>query len=133
RKEDDAPGCPSVVKQAASNHNGRTTRRIIFLAAPGTEILDLVGPLQVFARAADKFRSENPDSPPIYSVEVISASSHRSLTASCGLAITADKTFRQLRGQIDTLVIAGGTAVEQDELGPEVVRWLKKVTERVRR
>jgi len=32
------------------------TRRIVFVAGPGTEILDLVGPLQVFARAADMFQ-----------------------------------------------------------------------------
>src|SRR5437870_10045632 len=62
------------------------SRRIVFVAAPGTEILDLVGPLQVFARAAEMFGKQNPGSPPIYSVEVISASSQRSLeqTAACG-------------------------------------------------
>src|SRR6202166_2532114 len=82
------------------------TRRIVFVAAPGTEILDLVGPLQVFARAAEMFGKQNPDSPPIYSVEVITTSAHRSFVANCGLRVTAHKTFRRVRGKIDTLLIA---------------------------
>src|ERR1700726_3909229 len=101
------------------------TRRIIFVAAPGTEILDLVGPLQVFARAAETFAKENPGSTPIYSVEVISASSQRSLVTNCGVRIAAHKTFREMRGKIDTLLVAGGNAIEQDEINPEVIRWLK--------
>ena len=31
----------------------RGTRRIVFVAGPGVEILDIVGPLQVFARASE--------------------------------------------------------------------------------
>src|ERR1700731_3196853 len=92
------------------------TGRIVFVAAPGTEILGLVGALQVFARAAEMFGKQNPGSPPIYSVEVISASSQRSLVTNCGLRITAHKTFREVRGKIDTLLIAGGNAIEQDEI-----------------
>jgi len=109
------------------------SRRIVFVAAPGTEIIDLVGPLQVFARAAEMFGKQNPGSPPIYSVEVISASSQRSLVTNCGLRITAHKTFREVRGKIDTLLIAGGSAIEQDEINGDVVRWLKKIAGRVRR
>src|SRR6266403_3929577 len=119
-----------------NQHNGsaaRGTRRIVFVAAPGTEIIDLVGPLQVFARAAEMFGRQNPGSPPIYSVEVISASSQRSLVTNCGLRITAHKTFREVRGKIDTLLIAGGSAIEQDEINADVVRWLKKIAGRIRR
>ncbi len=109
------------------------TRRIVFVAAPGTEIIDLVGPLQVFARAAEMFGKQNPGSPPIYSVEVISASSQRSLVTNCGLRITAHKTFREMSGKIDTLLVAGGSAIEQDEINSDVVRWLRKIARRVRR
>src|SRR5262252_597965 len=104
------------------------TRRIVFLAGPGVEILDLVGPLQVFARAAEFFGRENAGSPPIYSVEVATISSCRSLIANCGLRITADRTFREVRGKIDTLLVAGGDAIEQNEINLEAVRWLKKIS-----
>jgi transcriptional regulator GlxA family with amidase domain len=111
----------------------RATRRIVFVAAPGTEILDLVGPLQVFARASEIFVRQNPSAAPIYSVEVVTTSSHRSLVANCGLRITAHKTFRELRGNIDTLLVAGGSAIENDEVNAEVIRWLKAIAGRIRR
>jgi transcriptional regulator GlxA family with amidase domain len=109
------------------------TRRIVFVTGPGVEILDLVGPLQVFARASDMHARENAGSAPIYSVEVASISSRRSLIANCGLRITAHKTFREVRGKIDTLLVAGGDAIEQNEINPEAVRWLKRISPRIRR
>ena len=116
-----------------NNLNGvRTTRRIVFVAGPGTEILDLVGPLQVFARASEIYGRSNPDAS-IYSIEVVSISSSRSLTANCGLHFYAHKTFRQLGGKIDTLLVAGGDAIEQNKINPEAVRWLKQIAKRARR
>ncbi len=114
-------------------HRGRAALRFAFVAAPGTEILDLVGPLQVFARAAEMFGKQNAGSPPIYSVEVVSASSQRSLVTNCGVRIAAHKTFREVRGKIDTLLVAGGSAIEQDEINADVVRWLRKMAGRIRR
>ena len=110
-----------------------TTRRIVFVAGPGTEILDLVGPLQVFARASDMYCRANPGARPIYSIEVVSISSQRSLMANCGLRFAAHKTFREVRGKIDTLLVAGGDAIEQNEVNSESVRWLKKIAGRARR
>ncbi len=105
----------------------------MFVAAPGVEILDLVGPLQVFARASEMHARANPASPPIYSVEVVTISSRRSITSNCGLRITAHRNFREVRGKIDTLLVAGGDAVEQNETSSEAVRWLKKIFPRTRR
>src|ERR1700736_3720651 len=101
------------------------TRQVLLIAGPGTEILDLVGPLQVFARAAEMFSKQNPRSLPIYSVEVITTSSRTSVMTNCGLRITAHKTFREVRGEIDTLLVAGGSAIENDEIKVEVVGWSK--------
>ncbi len=109
------------------------TRRIVFLGAAGTEILDLVGPLQVFARASDMFRRENPGAAEIYSIEVVSAAVSRSLLTNCGVRISAHKTFREVRGKIDTLLVAGGDAIERDEVKADVVRWLRKISPRIRR
>jgi transcriptional regulator GlxA family with amidase domain len=110
------------------------TRRVVFIAGPGTEILDLVGPLQVFARAAEMFSRQNPGwSLPIYSVEVISTTPRRSFVTNCGVQITAHKTFRELSGKIDTLLVAGGSAIERDAIRIEVVRWLRTIAKRIRR
>jgi transcriptional regulator GlxA family with amidase domain len=109
------------------------TRRIVFVAGPGVEILDLVGPLQVFARASEMHTRENPGAPPIYLVEVATVSSRRSLIANCGLRVTADETFCEVRGKIDTLLVAGGDAIEQNKINPKAVRWLKRISPRIRR
>jgi transcriptional regulator GlxA family with amidase domain len=109
------------------------TRRIVFVAAPGVEILDLVGPLQVFARASEIHTRANPRRPPMYSVEVVTISSRRSMIANCGLRITAHRTYRGVSGKIDTLLVAGGNAVEQNEISPEAVRWLMRISPRIRR
>ena len=109
------------------------TRRILFVAGPGTEILDLVGPLQVFARASDMYCRANPGRFPIYSVEVVGISSRRSLVANCGLHFAADMTYRQVRGRIDTLLVAGGDAIEQNKVTPAAVRWLRTIAGRTRR
>lgn len=119
--------------QNQNNGSGATTRRIVFVAGPGTEILDLVGPLQVFARASDMYCREHPGARPIYSVEIVSASESRSLIANCGLRFAAHKTFRQASGRIDTLLVAGGDAIEQNKIGPDAVRWLKRTAARCRR
>jgi transcriptional regulator GlxA family with amidase domain len=111
----------------------RTARQIVFVAAPGTEILDLVGPLQVFARASEIFVRQNPGASPIYSVEVVTTSPHRSFVTNCGLRITAHKTFREVHGNIDTLLVAGGSAIENDEVNAEVIRWLQNIAGRIRR
>jgi transcriptional regulator GlxA family with amidase domain len=119
-----------------NQRNGKitlATRRIVFVAGPGTEILDLVGPLQVFARASDMYCRENPGARPVYSIEVVSISSIRALTANCGLGFAAHKTFRQVRGKIDTLLVAGGDAIEQNKINADAVRWLRNIAKRARR
>jgi transcriptional regulator GlxA family with amidase domain len=110
-----------------------SSRRIVFVAGPGTEILDLVGPLQVFARASEMRVREDPGLPPIYSVEVVSIAAQRSLIANCGLHFTADKTFRDANGKIDTLLVAGGEAIEENQIKPEAVRWLRRIAGEARR
>jgi transcriptional regulator GlxA family with amidase domain len=111
----------------------RATRRIVFVAGPGTEILDLVGPLQVFARASDMYCRQNPGAHPIYSIEIVSISSSRSLTANCGLRFAANKTFHDVRGKVDTLLVAGGDAVEQNMANADAVRWLRTIARHARR
>ena len=109
------------------------TRRILLLAAPGSQILDVAGPFQVFTRACELLQTQHPGSTPIYSVEVITCSPKALLVTNCGLQIVAHETFRGVRGEIDTLLIAGGNAVENDEIGIQVVRWLRSVAVHTRR
>jgi transcriptional regulator GlxA family with amidase domain len=111
----------------------RTTRRVVLVGAPGTQILDLVGPFQIFTRASELFVAQNPGLPPIYSVEVVSTSRGRPLVTNCGLGLIAHRTFRQVEGAIDTLLIAGGSAIEGGEISDDVVQWVRDVAAETRR
>ena len=122
-----------MTQNQSNGSANRATRRIVFVAGPGTEILDLVGPLQVFARASDMYCRQDSGARPIYSIEVVSVSGSRSLSANCGLRFAAHKTFRQVRGKIDTVLVAGGDAIEQNQVTAAAVRWLKKIAARSRR
>ena len=112
-------------------HAGRT-RRVVIIAAPGAEMLDVVGPFQVFASATQLARPDA-DCAPIYRVEIVSCSRRTALMTNCGLRMSAHRSYRDVRGQIDTLLIAGGSAIEEDRTSPEVVRWVREFAARTRR
>lgn len=109
------------------------TRRVLLVAGPGAQILDVVGPFQVFSRAVEHFQAKHPGAPPIYSVAVITTNLQTSLLTSCGLRLAAHSSFRDVRGDIDTLLITGGGAIENDETGMGVVNWIRRVGPRARR
>src|ERR1700740_2622791 len=84
------------------------SRTIVFLAAPNSQVLDVAGPFQIFVRAAELFVEEYPARKAPYNVLLASTTGRRSVATNCGLVLTGTKTFRTLRGPIDTLLVAGG-------------------------
>jgi transcriptional regulator GlxA family with amidase domain len=115
---------------------GAATRRILLLAAPGSQILDLVGPFQVFTRASEIAARNHPAAPALYLVEVVTTEPGMLLT-SCGLRLEAHRTFsqvhRQVRGAVDTLLIVGGASVEAGEEDDAVVEALRRTAPRLHR
>lgn len=107
-------------------------RRILLLAAPDSQVLDLVGPFQVFTRASEILSRSHPNQPPLYSIEVVTTERGMLLT-SCGLRLQAHCTFKQARGSADTLLIVGGSCVEEGKEDAAVVEWMRKMASRVRR
>jgi len=107
-------------------------RRILLLAAPDSQILDLVGPFQVFTRASEILARSHPSMPPLYSLEVVTTERGMLLT-SCGLRLKAHRTFRQVRGSADTLLIMGGACIEAGREDAAVVQWLQRLATRLRR
>ena len=112
-------------------NNAQKTRRILLLAAPGTQILDLVGPFMVFYRAAEVVARSKPNAPPVYFVEAVTTEPGPLLT-NCGLRLETRHTFREVRGEVDTLLIAGGDTVEEG-VGGTAVEWLRRIAPRLRR
>jgi len=109
------------------------SRTVVFLAAPSTQILDVAGPFQIFVRAAELFVQEYPARKAPYNVLLASTTRRRSVATNCGLVLTGTKTFRTLRGPIDTLLVAGGSGVETAAHDEELLLWLQKTALRVRR
>ncbi len=110
----------------------KATRRILLLAAPDTQILDLVGPFQVFTRASEILGRRNASAPSLYALEVVTTE-RGLLPTSCGLRLEAHRTFRQVRGAVDTLLIVGGSSVEEAREDAAVVRWLQRIAPQLRR
>lgn len=58
----------------------------MIVAFPGIQVLDVVGPFEVFVGARQVMESERPDEPPAYEVRVVS-STGEPVTSESGLSI----------------------------------------------
>jgi transcriptional regulator GlxA family with amidase domain len=100
-------------------------RRIVILAFPGVQTLDVTGPFEVFA-AADRLTGG------AYEVEVVAATTNPIRTGS-GMTIVPDRATGSVRGPIDTLLIAGGTGVLAAVEDERLVRWVRRSAARAAR
>ncbi|MGK9235977.1 GlxA family transcriptional regulator [Inquilinus limosus] len=105
-------------------------RRIAVLAFPGVGMLDVVGPLEVFA-AASALRRDG-GLPPAYAVEILAARAGP-VHADSGLAVVADRGLDRPADDIDTLLVAGGAGIEDAVADPALVAWLRATAPRIRR
>jgi transcriptional regulator GlxA family with amidase domain len=102
------------------------------LAFPAVQILDVVGPLEVFARAARWLREHGRRTDDAYTVEIIGIE-RGVFPASSGLRLHADRAFRDVGGGLDTLMIAGGMGVERYVGNAALLRWIRRQSGQVRR
>ena len=108
-------------------------KTIVILACPGSQILDITGPYQVFVRAAEIFLRTHPDCKAPYKVLLASTTRSKSIPTNCGLNLTASVVLRSVRGPIDTLLVAGGSGVETASHDKDLTAWLRKVSSGVGR
>jgi len=97
------------------------------LAFPSVQLLDVVGPADVFAEAARQLGD-----PRAYVVQVI-GTEPGVLRSSCGLRLAVDATVSGFRGKLDTLLVAGSPEVEALRSGRELHGWLQAQARSVRR
>lgn len=112
---------------------GSAPKRIVFLAAPDTQIVDVAGPFQVFVRAAELFGREHPSVPSPYAVELASTNASRMIRTNCGLRLQAHRTYHSLRGSIDTLLVAGGSGLDKAAKDQRLIQWLRSKVAGARR
>ena len=73
-------------------------RRVVIVAFPDVQALDIAGPAEVFATAGG------------YEVQV-AAPAREPLTTGSGYAIVPQLALEAVRGPIDTLLVAGGEEI----------------------
>jgi transcriptional regulator GlxA family with amidase domain len=99
-------------------------RRVVILAFPGVQTLDVTGPAEVF-RAASLIR------PPGYDVAV-AAAERKPLTTST-VSFVPDAALNEITGAIDTLLVAGGTGTRRAEEDTALIDWIAEAATRSRR
>ncbi|QDG75338.1 GlxA family transcriptional regulator [Labrenzia sp. PHM005] len=95
------------------------TRRIEFLAYEAVQILDITGPLQVFASANDLLQTQG--KPTAYDLETVAKPS--TVKSSSGLALIANP-LPQAGTAVDTVLVPGGFGIDKVCEDRELISWL---------
>lgn len=106
----------------------RAARRILIIAVPPVRTLDVFGPAEVFG---DANRLHGGD--PAYKVSIISAGADRIVLSHIATPMHADQTYREFRGPIDTLLVAGGVGAREMRYEPDFLDWLREQSGKSRR
>jgi transcriptional regulator GlxA family with amidase domain len=120
-------------KQLRTDPADGAAKTIVFLAFPGSQVLDITGPYQVFVRASEIYLRTHPNRSAPYKVLLASTTRSKSIPTNCGLALTASVLLRSVGGPIHTLLVVGGSGVEKVINDKDVTTWLRKVAPDVER
>lgn len=101
--------------------------RVAILAFPRVQLLDVVGPADVFAEASRQLGQ-----PRAYQTQLI-GTVPGVLKSSSGLRLAVDATVAEQRGPIDTLLVAGSPDVEDVAKDTQLHQWLRRQSRTVRR
>lgn len=105
-----------------------SARPVDIVAFPDVQLLDVAGPLQVFATANDLARSAG--LPPPYLPRVVAREGTVSASAGLGLVACPLPAADQA---CDTLIVAGGWGVHEASRDPQLVDWVRSRSAHARR
>lgn len=105
---------------------------VSFVVYDGIEIIDLTGPMDVFAIASTVLQESGVAQSPAYSIQVVAAEPGP-VTASCGLDIIADCAYGDIQDGIDTLMIVGTPEVDCLLCDPALQEWVRSIAPKVKR
>ena len=119
----------SITSQQLEN----TPVRVIgIIAYPGVEVMDIVGPMEVFTFANDGLRSEGLVSNPVYQVKILSKDK-KPITTLSGLQIVPMERYETYDKPIDTLIIPGSYHPELLAQNANLINWIRAHTNDIRR
>jgi transcriptional regulator GlxA family with amidase domain len=96
-------------------------RRVVITGPPPVQILDVAGPLEVFANASG------------YAVEIATPNGDHQLRTNRGFSLTNAISLSDLSGPIDTLIISGGPGAESGEYDSSFLDWVGNAAAQSRR
>lgn len=108
-----------------------STRRIVMVGFEGIQLLDVIGPLEVFSLASRLLSSQEEAAAPAYEVMLV-AGDAGPVTASSGLALVAACSWHDL-GPVDTLLVSGGAGARRALDDEALAAWLTRKAPLVRR
>jgi transcriptional regulator GlxA family with amidase domain len=101
-------------------------RTIAILAFPGVQLLDVSGPLDVFAEANRRVGK------PVYQPLVVGIST-RAIESSSGVRLMPDLTLRDPLPRFDTVLVAGAPGMANAPVHLSALDWLRRAARRSRR
>ncbi|MBV8100670.1 MAG: GlxA family transcriptional regulator [Verrucomicrobia bacterium] len=124
------PQARSIVKRDGGDaqSDNRDGRRVLIVVVPPLRTLDLFGPLEVFS---DANRLSGAD--PVYKVSIISGGANRVVLSHLATPVYTDLTFREYRGSVDTLLVAGVDSDSQIRYEADFLDWLRDQSQKSRR
>jgi transcriptional regulator GlxA family with amidase domain len=96
-------------------------RKVVIIGPPPVQVLDVTGPLEVFCNAPD------------YDVQIGNPGVENYLLTNRRFSLTDAIPIKEIKGPIDTLVIAGGAGAETGIYDEEFVSWIAETGARCRR
>lgn len=105
-------------------------KRIVLLGVPESQILDIAGPAEVFARSSHLLVEKK--TRVRYQVELASVAGS-TVSTTCGLRLSSHLPYTKVSGPVDTLLVVGGRGIPTSPGAPEILTWLRRMAKRVRR
>jgi transcriptional regulator GlxA family with amidase domain len=107
--------------------------RVVLLAYPGVDLLDVAGPGEVFGAAGRALAAVGGPDGAGYCVQVLSSTRELAVETDSAVGLLAHRSYHGLRGPVDTLLVAGGLGCERAAKDRALLRWLRRMAPRVRR
>jgi transcriptional regulator GlxA family with amidase domain len=101
-------------------------RRVVLVAMPCREVVEIGGALDIFHAANVRLPPDRG-----YAVEVVSPVA--TVCGWAGLRLASERSYRAVRGDIDTLIVTGIDEPDDARRDPDLIRWLARTGPRARR
>jgi transcriptional regulator GlxA family with amidase domain len=104
-----------------------TDRLIVHVAYPGIQMLDVVGPVEVFA-AANRFAESG-----VPYRSIVATMDGQPVTSDSGLRLEVDARLSEVTGRVDTLRITAGLSYDEAMRSEELLAEIRRIAARARR